>query len=45
MFCDVFAGFASTLEIISIIREDKKDKRIKLALKTIACSFKEKDNV
>jgi hypothetical protein len=45
MFCDVFAGFASALENISRIREEKADKWVKLIVEAIACSSKKVDNV
>jgi hypothetical protein len=45
MFCDVFAGFASTLENISKIKEEKEDKRVKLIVEPIAHSSKKEDNV
>jgi hypothetical protein len=45
MFCDVFASFASTLENISRIRDEKEDKRVKSIVEAIAQSSKKEDNV
>jgi hypothetical protein len=44
MFCDVFAGCASTLENISETMEDKEDKQVKSIIKAIAC-LSQKDHV
>jgi hypothetical protein len=45
MFCDVFASFASILENISKIKEEKEDKRVKLIREAITCSSKKEDNI
>jgi hypothetical protein len=45
MFCDVFAGFASTLENISKIREDIEDKWVKSIIEARAHSYEKVDNI